>query len=195
MEKKRCGWTSSDPLMIEYHDMEWGVPVYDDVKLFEYLVLDAFQAGLSWSIVLKKRGGFRKAFVGFDPVKVSQFNQNDIERLLQDASIIRNRLKIAATVENAKAFLKVKGEFGSFSKYIWSFVDGKPIVNKWKNLSELPAKSRESDKMSADLKKRGFKFVGSTICYAFMQAAGLVNDHVIDCFRYEQVDKRVSQSI
>lgn len=183
--KKRCAWPGKDPLMIEYHDKEWGVPLHEDRKLFEFLVLDAFQAGLSWQIVLKKREGFRKAFKNFDYRKVAKFGEKDIERLKQDTGIIRNGLKIKATITNAQKFIEVQKEFGSFDKYIWQFTFGKTIKNKWKEMSELPATSRESDLMSADLKKRGFKFVGSTICYAFMQAAGMVNDHTVDCFRYK----------
>ena len=173
--------------MIEYHDTEWGVPVHDDRKLFEFLVLDAFQAGLSWSIVLRKRENFRRAFSGFDYRKIAGYDRRKMDRLIADPGIIRNRLKIAATVTNAKAFLEVRKEFGSFDKYIWSFTEGKTIKNKWKTLAQIPATSKESDAMSKDLKKRGFKFVGSTICYAFMQAAGMVNDHLVDCFRYNEV--------
>jgi DNA-3-methyladenine glycosylase I len=175
--------------MISYHDEEWGVPVHDDKKLFEFLVLDSFQAGLSWSIILNKREGFRKAFVGFDYNKISKFTEEDVERLKQDASIVRNGLKIKSTINNAQRFLEIQKEFGSFDKYIWSFVNYKPINNKFKNMRDIPATSKESDEMSKDLKKRGFKFIGSTICYAFMQGAGLVNDHTVDCFRYKEVSK------
>jgi len=182
--KKRCPWPLNDPQMIEYHDTEWGVPVHDDRKLFEFLVLDAFQAGVSWAIVLHKRENFRQAFHNFDYTRIAKYTARDVRRLLGDAGIIRNRLKIAAAINNAQRFLEVQKEFGSFDQYIWQFVDGKPIVNKWKTLRQIPATSPESDAMSRDLKARGFKFVGSTICYAFMQAAGLVNDHVVDCFRY-----------
>jgi DNA-3-methyladenine glycosylase I len=182
--KKRCPWPLNDPQMIAYHDTEWGVPVHDDRKLFEFLVLDAFQAGVSWAIVLHKRENFRQAFHNFDYTRIAKYTARDIKRLLGDAGIIRNRLKIAAAINNAQRFLGVQKEFGSFDQYIWQFVDGKPIVNKWKTLRQIPATSPESDAMSRDLKARGFKFVGSTICYAFMQAAGLVNDHVVDCFRY-----------
>ncbi len=184
---KRCQWPSNDPLMIKYHDTEWGVPLHNDRKLFEFLVLDAFQAGLSWRTILHKRANFKKAFVNFDPVKIAKFSQKDVNRLLKDAGIIRNRLKIKATITNAQAYLEVKKEFGTFDKYIWQFVDHKPIINKFAKMSEIPAKTAISDKMSEDLKKRGFKFVGSTICYAFMQAAGMVNDHEISCFRHKQV--------
>jgi DNA-3-methyladenine glycosylase I len=184
--KPRCAWIS-DPLMQKYHDEEWGVPLHDDRKLFEFMVLDAFQAGLSWKTVLNKRENFRKAFDNFDPVKISRYDDKKYNALLQDAGIIRNRAKIRGTIENSKAFLNVREEFGSFDHYIWSFVEGKPIVNRWISLSELPARTELSDRMSKDLTKRGFKFAGSTICYAFMQAAGLVNDHVTDCFRHGEV--------
>lgn len=173
--------------MIEYHDTEWGVPVHDDRKLFEFMVLDAFQAGLSWSIVLKKRENFRKAFSDFGYTKIAKYNQKKIDRLIADPGIIRNKLKIAATVANARAFLRIQSEFGSFDKYIWSFTGGKTIKNEWKTLRQIPVSTKESDAMSKDLKTRGFKFVGSTICYAFMQAAGMVNDHLVSCFRYKEV--------
>jgi len=183
----RCEWPKGNPLMIEYHDREWGVPLHDDKKIFEFFVLDTFQAGLSWEIVLKKRKGFRKTFSDFDFHKVSKYGQKEINFLLKDASIIRNKMKIEATVHNAKKFIEIRKEFGSFNNYIWNFVKNKPIKNKWKTVKELPATSKESDEISKDLKKRGFKFVGSTICYAFMQAAGMVNDHLVDCFRYNKV--------
>ncbi|MFH1327132.1 MAG: DNA-3-methyladenine glycosylase I [archaeon] len=186
---KRCAWPGKSEIMIKYHDKEWGVPLHDDKKLFEFLVLDAFQAGLSWQIVMNKRKGFRKAFSGFNYKKIAKFTDKDVDRLKQDASIIRNGLKIKATIKNAQAFIKVQKEFGSFDKYIWGFTNGKVIKNKFKHVRDLPATSKESDEMSADLKKRGFKFVGSTICYAFMQAAGIINDHTTDCFRYEEVGK------
>ena len=173
--------------MIDYHDKEWGVPIYDDKKLFEFILLDTFQAGLSWEIILNKRKGFKKAFSNFNYKKIAKYSSKKIEKLREDANIVRNRLKIEATITNSKKFMEVQKEFGSFSKYIWSFVGGKPIVNKWKTMKQLPSTSKESDKMSKDLKKRGFKFVGSTTCYAFMQAAGLVNDHTTDCFRYREV--------
>jgi DNA-3-methyladenine glycosylase I len=185
--KKRCPWPGNDELMIRYHDIEWGVPLHDDQKLFEFLVLDAFQAGLSWSIVLKKRENFRRAFDKFDPLKISRYKKKKIESLLKNDGIIRNRLKIEATVSNTRAFLEIQKEFGSFDRYIWRFVNERPIVNKWKTLRQIPPSSRESDAMSKDLKLRGFRFVGSTICYAFMQAAGMVNDHVVSCFRYREV--------
>ena len=173
--------------MIRYHDAEWGVPLHDDRKLFEFLVLDAFQAGLSWAIVLKKREAFRKAFDNFDPRKVAKYDVRKVKTLLADAGIIRNRLKIEATIANARAFLAVQREFGSFDRYIWQFTGGRTMMNRWRALSQLPARSPESDAMSDDLKARGFRFVGSTICYAFMQAAGMVNDHMVDCFRYREV--------
>jgi DNA-3-methyladenine glycosylase I len=184
--KQRCAWIK-DPLMQHYHDEEWGVPLHDDRKLFEFMVLDAFQAGLSWKTVLNKRENFRKAFLNFDPDKIAAFNEADYENLLADPGIIRNRAKIRSTITNAQAFLKVQKEFGTFDKYIWSFVNHKPVINSWKSLSELPARTEISDMMSKDLTKRGFKFAGSTICYAFMQAAGMVNDHVVGCFRYREV--------
>jgi len=183
----RCEWPTNYPLLIEYHDKEWGVPLHDDRKLFEFLLLDAFQAGLSWSIILKKRESLRRALSGFDPVKISRYNNSRIEKLLRDPGIIRNRLKIESTISNARSFLSLQKEFGSFDKYIWQFVNFKPIRNKWKTIQDIPAKSSESDEMSMDLRKRGFKFVGSTICYAFMQAAGMVNDHTINCFRYKEI--------
>lgn len=186
-EKVRCPWPSDNLLMIKYHDTEWGVPVYDDRKLFEFLVLDAFQAGLSWAIILKKRENFRKAFDNFNPEKIAKYTQRDVKKLLSNADIVRNRLKIKATITNAREFLKVKKEFKSFTKYIWQFTNYKTIQNKVKTLSELPAKTKESDMMSKDMKKRGFKFVGSTICYAFMQAAGMVNDHTVNCFRHKEI--------
>lgn len=188
-QDNRCNWPGSNPLMIRYHDEEWGVPVHDDLKLFEFMVLDAFQAGLSWSIVLKKRENFRKALDNFQPKKIALYNDVKIQELLQDTGIIRNKLKIQATVDNAHRFLEIQKEFGSFDRYIWQFTGGKTLVNSWKTMDEIPAKSKESDAMSRDLKKRGFKFVGSTICYAFMQAAGMVNDHVVSCFRYKAVNE------
>lgn len=183
----RCPWPGNDPLMITYHDTEWGVPLHTDQKLFEFMVLDTFQAGLSWAIVLKKRQGFEAAFDNFDVNKIAKYDNNRIKILRENTGIIRNRLKIAATITNAQKFIAIQKEFGSFDKYIWQFVNGVPKINRFTKLSELPATSSESDTMSADLKKRGFKFVGSTICYAFMQAAGLVNDHLTSCFRYREV--------
>ncbi|OGR77341.1 MAG: DNA-3-methyladenine glycosylase [Elusimicrobia bacterium GWC2_64_44] len=185
-EKTRCSWAyGASPLYIPYHDEEWGVPVHDDRLQFEFLTLESAQAGLSWSTILNKREGYRKAFAGFDPVKVAKFSAAKIEALLKDPGIVRNRLKVKAAVNNAKLFLEIQKEFGSFSKYIWGFVGGKPKVNRWKKLSQLPALSKESDALSADLKRRGFKFVGSTIMYAHMQATGLVNDHLVTCFRHK----------
>ena len=184
---KSCAWGVTNPLMLEYHDAEWGVPLHDDQRLFEFLVLDGFQAGVSWLIVLNKRKNFRKAFHRFNPKRVAKYTDEDVQRLLADAGIIRNRAKIRAAINNAQRFLEVQKEFGSFDKYIWQFVGGKPIKNKHKTLKDIPATSKESDAMSKDLRARGFQFVGSTICYAFMQAAGLVNDHVVECFRYKQI--------
>lgn len=186
-EFKRCGWHSDDELMIKYHDEEWGVPVHDDKKLFEFMVLDAFQAGLSWKTILYKRENFKKAFDNFNYKKIAKYDENKISELLNDIGIIRNKLKINATVTNANAFIEVQKEFGTFDKYIWQFTGNKTIKHKFKSLAELPAKTSESDAMSKDLQKRGFKFVGSTICYAFMQAAGMVNDHIIGCFRYKNL--------
>lgn len=183
-ENNSCEWPSNDPLMIRYHDEEWGVPLHDDQKLFEFMVLDAFQAGLSWRTVLHKRENFRKAFSGFDYRKVAKYGEKEIERLLNDAGIIRNKAKIHATVSNARCFLEVQKEFSTFDNYIWQFTGGKTINNKLKSLKEMPVSSPESDAMSKDLKKRGFKFVGTTICYAFMQAAGMVNDHLVGCRRH-----------
>lgn len=185
----RCGWVSTDPLYIAYHDTEWGVPVFDDRKLFEFLILEGAQAGLSWLTVLKKRENYRKAFSNFDPVKVASFSEEKIQSLLYDPGIIRNQLKIRSAVTNAAAFLKIQEEFGSFADYSWRFVGGKPIVNCFKSLKEVPGRTPESDAFSKDLKKRGFKFVGSTIIYAHMQAIGMVNDHIVDCFRYREVGR------
>ena len=185
---KRCAWVSgADPLMLEYHDREWGVPVRDDRKHFEFLVLEAAQAGLSWAIVLKKREGYRRAFAGFDPEKVARFNAREIEKLLSNPEIVRNRMKIEAAVRNARAFLKIQDELGSFDSYCWRFVDGRPKLNRWKVMRQIPATSSESDAFSKDLKHRGFSFVGSTIVYAHMQAVGMVNDHLVDCFRYREI--------
>ena len=184
---KRCTWAGTDPLYVKYHDTEWGVPLHHDRKLFEFLLLDGFQAGLSWITILKKRSNYRKAFDHFDPQKIAVYNSAKVEELLCNKGIIRNRLKIEAAIQNARSFLVIKKEFGSFDKYIWQFTDGKTIKNAWKKLADIPAHTSESAAMSHDLKKRGFKFVGPTICYAFMQAAGMVNDHTVDCFRYHQV--------
>lgn len=179
----RCEWAGHDPLMIAYHDTEWGVPQHDDRILFEFLTLEGAQAGLSWSTILHKRENYRKAFAGFDPTKIARFDAKKQLQLLQNPGIVRNRLKVASTVTNARAFLDVREQFGSFDAYIWRFVDGTPIVNRWKSIRQIPARTPQSDAMSKDLLKRGFKFVGSTICYAFMQACGLVNDHTAGCFR------------
>ncbi len=185
--RHRCAWAGTDPLYTTYHDEEWGVPVHDDRLLFEFLILEGAQAGLSWITVLRKRENYRKAFAGFDPVKVSRFNATKIEKLMENDGIIRNRLKIQSTILNAQAFLQVQKEFGSFDNYIWRFVGGQPLVTRRKNLTSMPATTVESDAMSKDLKKRGFKFVGSTICYAFMQACGLVDDHLEDCWKCNQL--------
>lgn len=188
MEKTRCGWVKmSNQKYVDYHDLEWGVPVHDDQRLFEFLILESFQAGLSWETVLNKRENFRKAFSKFDVEKVARFNSNSITRLQSDASIIRNKLKIEAAVNNAKQFIKIQGTFGSFNDYIWNFVDGKPIINRWKTLKEIPANTKLSDAISKDLKQRGFKFMGTTVVYSHLQATGIVNDHLIDCFRYLEV--------
>ena len=187
----RCPWpTFDDPLYLTYHDEEWVVPVRDDRTIYEFLVLETFQAGLSWRTVLHKRAAFRKAFAAFDPKKVSRFTARDVARLLKDAGIIRNRQKIDAAVTNAREFLRVQKEFGSFHRFMWELVDGTPIVNAWRTIRELPAMSPESDAMSRALRERGFRFVGSTICYAHMQATGMVNDHLVQCFRYRQVQSR-----
>jgi DNA-3-methyladenine glycosylase I len=187
-DKRRCEWCLGHPLMTAYHDTEWGVPLHDDRKLFEFLVLDAFQAGLSWLTILKKRENFRRAFDLFDPAKIAGYDEAKIQQLLQDEGIIRNKLKVRAAVVNAAAFQRVKEAFGTFDRYIWQFVDGKPLVNRWQTMQEIPVSTKESDAMSKELKQRGFRFVGTTICYAFMQAAGMVNDHTVDCFRYHEID-------
>jgi len=185
----RCDWGNANELMIKYHDEEWGVPLHDDQKLFEFFVLEGFQAGLSWQIVLNKRENFRRAFDNFNVEIVAKYDKTKIAELIQDKSIIRNKQKIAATVNNANCFLEVQKEFGSFDKYIWQFVDFKPVINSFSTMSELPAKTALSDKIAADLKKRGFKFVGSTVIYAHMQATGMVNDHLVSCFRYAEVQE------
>jgi DNA-3-methyladenine glycosylase I len=184
---QRCDWSIVNENMKKYHDEEWGVPVHDDRKLFEFIILDAFQAGLSWQIILNKRENFREAFDNFDPKVIANYDQEKIDFLIKDEGIIRNKLKINSTVTNGQAFLKIQEEFGSFDKYIWSFVGGETIVNHWGKMSDIPTSTKESDTMSKNLKKRGFKFVGTTICYAFMQAAGLVNDHLVSCFRHDEV--------
>jgi DNA-3-methyladenine glycosylase I len=186
VEKIRCRW-ATEGLSVPYHDEEWGVPVHDDRTLFEFLILEGAQAGLSWSTILNKRENYRKAFDRFDPAPVAKYDARKVQQLLRDPGIVRNKLKIASSVENAKAFLIVQKEFGSFDRYIWQFVGGKPLVNKRKSMKQVPARTPESDAMSKDLKRRGFKFVGSTICYAFMQAVGMVNDHLVDCFRYAEL--------
>ncbi|MGP1382542.1 MAG: DNA-3-methyladenine glycosylase I [Thainema sp.] len=183
----RCAWVGDDPLMIEYHDQEWGVPVHDDRHFFEKIILDGAQAGLSWRTILHKRENYRNAFDNFDPQKVAQYDDAKYQALLQNPGIVRNRLKVASAITNAQAFLAVQSEFGSFDRYIWQFVGNETIQNTWQTPEQVPATSPESDALSKDLKKRGFKFVGSTICYAFMQAAGLVNDHTVDCFRHSEL--------
>jgi len=189
MEKQRCAWPGKDPLYLTYHDEEWGTPVYDDKTLFEFLLLETFQAGLSWITILKKRENFRKAFDDFDYLKIANYSEDKIASLLQDAGIIRNKLKVRSAVTNAQAFMEIQKEFGSFSNYIWGFVDGKPIQNIFKSMNEMPANTPLSDTISKDLKKRGFKFVGSTVVYAHMQATGMVNDHLTSCFRYKEVQR------
>jgi len=188
-EKRRCAWPGNAH-GLRYHDREWGVPVRNDRKLFEFLVLDAFQAGLSWDIILRKRDGFRAAFDGFDAHKIARYDKRKVRRLLGDAGIVRNRLKIESTITNARAFLAVREEFGSFSRYIWELAGGGTRVNRWRSLRQVPARTAQSDAMSRALKERGFRFVGSTICYAFMQAAGMVNDHTVDCFRHKELASR-----
>jgi DNA-3-methyladenine glycosylase I len=184
--KTRCGWASTE-LMIRYHDEEWGVPQHDDRALFEFVILEGAQAGLSWSTILQKRERYREVFDHFDAAKIAKYGDRKVGQLLADPGIVRNKLKIASTIQNAKSFLTVQKEFGSFDKYLWQFVGSKPIINQWKSLKEVPARTPESDAMSKDLLKRGFKFVGSTICYALMQATGMVNDHTVDCFRHNQL--------
>jgi DNA-3-methyladenine glycosylase I len=187
-ERLRCAWARNE-LAVRYHDKEWGVPVHDDRRLFEFLILEGAQAGLSWDTILKKRENYRSAFDGFDATRIARYQKGKIARLLADPGIIRNRLKIASTVQNAKAFLNLQEQMGSFDHYVWQFVDGQPRINAWKSIGQVPAQTPQSDAMSKDLKKRGFKFVGSTICYAFMQAVGMVNDHLVDCFRYRVMMK------
>ena len=187
MSKQRCEWANSSALYLEYHDSEWGVPVHEERKLFEFLILEGAQAGLSWSTILNKRQAYIQVFDNFEPTKVANYNDTKVQALLANPGIVRNRLKIQAAIQNARSFLKVQDQFGSFDTYIWQFVDGKPIQNSWKSLQEIPATTKESDAMSKELKKRGFTFVGSTICYAFMQAVGMVNDHMVDCFRWQEV--------
>lgn len=185
--QKRCSWCGKDALYVAYHDQEWGVPLHDEQKLFEFLILEGAQAGLSWLTILKKRDAYRKAYYQFDIEKVARFNSRSIERLMNNPGIVRNRLKIEASINNARAFLEVQDEFGSFDKFIWQYVDHQAIQNQWKRLRDIPTSTRESEQMSEDLRQRGFRFVGPTICYAFMQAVGMVNDHVTGCFRHKQV--------
>ena len=187
MSMKRCEWAGSDPLMVAYHDEEWGVPVHDDRALFEFLILEGAQAGLSWSTILKKRESYRKAYDGFEPGKIARYRERKAQQLLGNPGIVRNRLKVAASIGNARAFLQVQKDFGSFDAYTWQFTDHKPIQNQFSRLRDLPARTDLSDAMSKDLQKRGFRFVGPTICYAFMQAVGMVNDHTINCFRHREV--------
>lgn len=184
---KRCGWVTDNPLYIKYHDEEWGVPLHDDRKLFEFIVLESAQAGLSWITILKKRENYRKAFDDFDPNKIARYDGEKIEELMNNKGIIRNRRKIEATINNAQAFLDVQEKYGSFDKYLWQFVDGEPIINVWKDISEIPAKTELSEKISKDMKKRGFKFLGPIVIYSHMQAVGMVNDHTINCFRYNEI--------
>ena len=186
-EKTRCAWATGGKLMMDYHDKEWGVPVHDDKKLFEFLILEGAQAGLNWTTILSKRENYRKAFSGFDPAKVAKFGIADVERLLADSGIVRNKLKVQAAISNAQKVVEIQKEFGSFDAYIWQFVRNKPIKHAFKLLSQIPATTKESDEMSKDLKKKGFKFAGPVICYSFMQAVGMINDHVVDCFRYNEV--------
>jgi DNA-3-methyladenine glycosylase I len=190
VHKKRCDWLTEDAIYNAYHDTEWGVPLHDDTKLFEMLILEGAQAGLSWLTILKRRESYRQAYDRFDPAKIAKWDKAKIEALLKNPGIIRNRLKVQAAVINARAYLKVVGEFGTFDSFIWSFVGNSSIRNSWKNIKEIPATTPESDSMSKELKKRGFKFTGSTICYAFMQAVGMVNDHTVDCFRYDEINKQ-----
>ena len=191
--KSRCEWCGSDPLYVAYHDDEWGVPVYDDRRLFEMLILGGAQAGLSWLTILKKRENYRKAFHAFDYEKIARYSQRDIRRLLANAGIVRNRLKIESAIKNARGVLSIRQEFGTLASFLWRFVDDKPRQNAWRSIGELPARTEQSDTMSNDLKRRGFNFVGSTICYAFMQAAGMVNDHTVACFRYEEIRNAAQQ--
>ena len=191
MNKQRCSWPGNDPLYCAYHDKEWGVPLHDDRALFEFLILEGAQAGLSWITILRKRDNYRAAFDNFDPERIARYDANKIESLLQDAGIVRNRLKVQSAVTNAQKFLSVQEEFGSFDAFIWRFVDGMPKQNHWRSLADIPARTPESDAMSKELKRRGFKFIGSTICYAHMQATGMVNDHTVDCFRYLEVQREL----
>jgi len=189
IQPTRCAWTGADPLYRDYHDQEWGVAVHDDRLLFEFLILEGAQAGLSWITILRKRESYRAAFSGFDPELVARFDEQKVAELLANPGIVRNRLKVASTISNARAFLKIQEEFGSFDAYLWRFVDGRPIQNSWRSIREVPASTAVSDSLSRDLKKRGFRFVGSTICYAMMQAVGMVNDHTTDCFRWKELQQ------
>jgi DNA-3-methyladenine glycosylase I len=191
--RRRCDWCGEDPLYVAYHDEEWGVPVHDDRRLFEFLVLEGAQAGLSWLTILRKREGYRGAFSGFDPEAVARYDGRTLRRLLRNPGIVRNRLKIESAIANARAFLAVQDEFGSFDAYVWRFVDGRPRRNAWRTMSEIPAVTPEAETLSRDLRSRGFRFVGPTICYAHMQATGMVNDHVVGCFRYREVDRLSSR--
>lgn len=191
MTKQRCSWGNSSTLYVDYHDSEWGVPVHNDRKLFEFLILEGAQAGLSWSTILNKRQGYVQAFDNFEAIKIANYSDIKVQELLANPEIVRNRLKIQAAIQNARSFLKVQDQYGSFDAYIWQFVEGQPIQNSWRTLQEIPASTKESDAMSKELKKLGFTFVGSTICYAFMQAVGMVNDHTIDCFRWQEVRELV----
>jgi len=190
VKKKRCQWAGDDPLYVEYHDCEWGVPEHDDRKLFEMLLLEGAQAGLSWITILRKRENYRRAFSGFHAARVARYDRRKVERLLGDAGIVRNRLKVEAAIKNARAFLAIRKEWGSFDRFIWSFVDGRPVINRWAALSEIPARTSQSEAMSRELRRRGMNFVGPTICYAFMQAVGMVNDHTVDCFRYRPLSRK-----
>ncbi|KZL90333.1 DNA-3-methyladenine glycosylase I [Clostridium magnum] len=190
---ERCPWCGTDPIYVKYHDEEWGTPIHNDLKHFEFLVLESAQAGLSWITVLKKRSNYKSAYDDFDPIKVAAYSEEKISELLRNAGIIRNRRKIEASINNAKMFLNIQREFGSFDNYIWKFVNYKPLVNKWKDISEVPATSNLSDEISKDLKKRGFKFVGSTIIYSYLQATGLINDHIVTCFRYDDLSTTIKE--
>ncbi len=189
MTKQRCAWANSSQLYLDYHDLEWGVPVHEDRKLLEFLILEGAQAGLSWSTILNKRQGYIQAFDNFEAINIANYSDGKVQELLANPEIVRNRLKIQAAIQNARSFLKVQDQYGSFDAFIWQFVDGKPVQNSWKSLQEIPAKTKEADAMSKELKKLGFTFIGSTICYAFMQAVGMVNDHTVDCFRWLEVSE------
>jgi len=191
--RTRCPWCLGDPLYVEYHDKEWGVPLHDDLLLFEMLILEGAQAGLSWLTILRKRPWYREAFDGFDPEKMARYGTGRVDRLLQNPGIVRNRRKVESAIQNARAFLELSAEFGTFREYLWRFVDGKPIRNHWRTLGEIPARTPASDSLSKDLKKRGFSFVGSTVCYAFMQSVGMVNDHLVDCFRYRALGNKADR--